>query len=140
MDDRVVSAVLAMLAGAAVGLVLFVPFVAMSYRRRGGLSLWRLVAWGGFVVYFFAIWTYTLLPLPDPDDIRCVGAITDPGAVIRDVQAALASGDPLRSPQLLQLVFNVLLFVPRCWSRRLSSRASGGSTPAPTASSTSATS
>jgi hypothetical protein len=28
------------------------------------------------------------------------------------VQAALASGDPLRSPQLLQLVFNVLLFVP----------------------------
>jgi glycopeptide antibiotics resistance protein len=112
MDDRVVSAVLAMLAGAAVGLVLFVPFVAMSYRRRGGLSLWRLVAWGGFVVYFFAIWTYTLLPLPDPDDIRCVGAITDPGAVIRDVQAALASGDPLRSPQLLQLVFNVLLFVP----------------------------
>lgn len=113
MDDRVVSAILAMLAGAAVGVVLFVPFVALSYRRRGGVSFWRAVAWAGFAVYFFAIWTYTLLPLPDPDALRCVGAITDPMTVVDDIRTALAGpGNPLRSPELLQLVFNVLLFVP----------------------------
>ena len=65
------SALVASLAGVLVGVVLFVPFVAASYRRRGGLSAWRFVAWAAFLVYFFAIWTYTLLPLPDPDAIRC---------------------------------------------------------------------
>lgn len=113
MDDRIVSAILAMLAGAGVGVVLFVPFVALSYRRRGGVSFWRAVAWAGFAVYFFAIWTYTLLPLPDPDALRCVGAITDPMTVVADIRTAFTGpGNPLRSPELLQLVFNVLLFVP----------------------------
>lgn len=113
MDDRIVSAILAMLAGAGVGVVLFVPFVALSYRRRGGVSFWRAVTWAAFAVYFFAIWTYTLLPLPDPDAIRCVGAITDPMAVVDDLRTAFAGpGNPLRSPELLQLVFNVLLFLP----------------------------
>ncbi|MFT4280370.1 VanZ family protein [Microbacterium sp.] len=113
MDDRITLGILAMLAGAAVGVVLFVPFVAVSYRRRGGLGFWRFAGWAAFLVYFFAIWTYTLLPLPDPDAIRCVGAITDPMSVVRDLQAAFAGpGNPLRSPELLQLVFNVLLFLP----------------------------
>lgn len=99
--------------GAAFGILLFVPFVAISYRRRGRLGLGRTLLWLSALVYFWAIWTYTLLPLPDPDTIRCVGAITDPMSVVRDVQKALvAPGNPLRHPAVLQLAFNVLLFLP----------------------------
>lgn len=99
--------------GILVGVALFVPFVALSYRRRGHLSAVRLLMWLAALIYFWAIWTYTLLPLPEPDTIRCVGMITDPMAMVRDVQKALAApGNPLTHPALLQLAFNVLLFVP----------------------------
>ena len=105
--------VIAIAIGLAFGVVLFVPFVAVSYRRRGRLGVGRALLWLSALIYFWAIWTYTLLPLPDPDTIRCVGAITDPMSVVRDVQKAFAApGNPLRQPALLQLVFNVLLFLP----------------------------
>ena len=113
MEDQVVLGVIAIAIGVAFGIVLFVPFVAVSYRRRGRLGVGRTLLWLSALIYFWAIWTYTLLPLPDPDTIRCVGAITDPMSVVRDVRTALAApGNPLRHPALLQLVFNVLLFVP----------------------------
>lgn len=113
MGDQVVLAFIAIAIGVGFGVLLFVPFVAVSYRRRGGLSAGRSLLWFAALVYFWAIWTYTLLPLPDPESIRCVGMITDPMEVVRDLQKALAGpGNPLRHPALLQLVFNVLLFVP----------------------------
>ena len=70
--------------GVLVGIGLFVPFVAISYRRRGRLSPVRLLMWLAALIYFWAIWTYTLLPLPEPSSIRCVGAITDPMSVVRN--------------------------------------------------------
>ncbi|MFB7249192.1 VanZ family protein [Microbacterium sp. NPDC056234] len=113
MGDQVLLAFIAIAIGVGFGILLFVPFVAISYRRRGRLSLGRTLLWLAALVYFWAIWTYTLLPLPDPDAIRCVGAITDPMSVVRDLQKAFAApGNPLTQPALLQLVFNVLLFVP----------------------------
>ncbi|MFK3676966.1 VanZ family protein [Microbacterium sp. NPDC090218] len=113
MEDQVLLGFIAIAIGVAFGILLFVPFVAVSYRRRGRLGLGRTLLWLSALIYFWAIWTYTLLPLPDPEGIRCVGAITDPMSVVRDVQAALgAPGNPLRHPALLQLLFNVLLFVP----------------------------
>ncbi|MGH3690337.1 MAG: VanZ family protein [Microbacterium sp.] len=113
MEDQVLLGFIAVAIGVAFGILLFVPFVAVSYRRRGRLGFGRTLLWLSALIYFWAIWTYTLLPLPDPDAIRCVGAITDPMSVVRDVQKALAApGNPLRHPALLQLVFNVLLFVP----------------------------
>ncbi|MEU4013779.1 VanZ family protein [Microbacterium sp. NPDC028030] len=113
MGDQVLLGFIAIAIGVAFGVVLFVPFVAISYRRRGRLGFGRTILWLSALIYFWAIWTYTLLPLPDPDAIRCVGAITDPMSVVRDVQTALAApGNPLRHPALLQLAFNVLLFVP----------------------------
>lgn len=99
--------------GTVVGIGLFVPFVAVSYRRRGRLSLARLLLWLAALVYFWAIWTYTLLPLPDPDTIRCVGMVTDPMELLRDIRKAIAaSGSTLTHPATLQLAFNVLLFIP----------------------------
>ncbi len=113
MSGQVLSALVAIGLGGIVGVLLFVPFVAVSYRRRGRLGFGRLVLWAGALVYFWAIWTYTLLPLPDPEAIRCVGMITDPMSVVRDLQKAFTEpGNPLRHPALLQLVFNVLLFMP----------------------------
>lgn len=113
MGEQVFLGFIAVAIGMAVGIVLFVPFVAISYRRHGRLGIGRTLLWLSALIYFWAIWTYTLLPLPDPDAIRCVGVITDPMSVVYEVQKALAApGSPLQHPALLQLVFNVLLFVP----------------------------
>ncbi|UJP09320.1 VanZ family protein [Microbacterium sp. KUDC0406] len=113
MQDQIVLGVLAIVVGLAIGVVLFVPFVMVSYRRRGRLSAGRLLLWLAALIYFWAIWTYTLLPLPDPDTIRCVGAITDPMSVVRDIRKAISEpGRTITNPAMLQLVFNVMLFIP----------------------------
>jgi hypothetical protein len=108
----VLSGGLAIGAGVAIGVLLFVPFVALSYRRRGGLTFGRSLLWIAALIYFCAIWTYTLFPLPDPDQIVCVGTNTDLWQAVRDVEGARDRGHPFTDPATLQLVLNVLLFVP----------------------------
>ncbi|MYM19210.1 VanZ family protein [Brevibacterium sp. 5221] len=117
MSPHVLSAVAAVALGAVAGVVLFVPIVAGLYHRQGGLSLGRLLLWGAALVYFWAIWTYTLLPLPAPDTVRCAGTNTHLGQFAGDLARAWAeSGGGLRAfaanPLVLQLALNVLLFVP----------------------------
>lgn len=113
VGDQVILGALAVTLGVAVGVLLFVPFVALSYRRSGGFGFGRFVVWGAALVYAMALWTYTLLPLPDPDALRCAGTGLDPFAFVDDVRAALGrSSEPLRDPAVLQLLLNVLLFVP----------------------------
>ncbi|GAA2541762.1 hypothetical protein GCM10009860_23320 [Microbacterium mitrae] len=112
MNNQVYSAIMAILLGAVVCIVVFVPFVAVSYRRRGTLTFGRIVLWAAAAVYGLAIWTYTLLPLPESDGYACAPINLDPSTVVDDVRDALATGNPLTSVFLLQLVFNVLLFVP----------------------------
>ncbi len=99
--------------GLVVGFLLFVPFVAIAYRRRGHLSFGRLLLWGAALIYFWAIWTYTLLPLPDGDDIRCVGMVTDPLEIVRELRGTLSQGSRfVRDPAFLQIALNVVLFLP----------------------------
>ncbi|WP_323754824.1 VanZ family protein [Rhodococcus rhodochrous] len=116
MDSRVELGVIAVFAGLLVGAVLFVPFVALSYRRRGRLSLGRLALFVAALVYFWALWAYTLLPLPDPQTLVCAGTNTDPLAFVDDLWGAWSNtGSPtafLRDTAVLQLALNVLLFVP----------------------------
>ncbi|MCO5953907.1 VanZ family protein [Microbacterium yannicii] len=113
MDEQVILGVLAIAAGLAAGVFLFVPFVALSYRRRGGFGGGRFVVWGAALVYLMAIWTYTLLPLPDPDTIRCAGVNLDLTAFVGDLRGAIARpGRTLTDPAVLQVLLNVLLFVP----------------------------
>ncbi len=113
VHDQLQLGILATTVGGIVGVVLFVPFVAISYRRRGGLSLSRLMLWASALVYFWAIWTYTLLPLPDPDTMRCAGVNLDPFELVNDIRNGLASPGPwIADPGILQLLLNVLLFVP----------------------------
>ncbi len=112
MKDQVELGIIAVGAGVLLGILLFVPFVAISYRRRGRLTFGRFALWFALLVYFLSIWTYTLLPLPDPDGMRCAGTNLDPMAFVDDITGAIARGNPLLDPATLQLALNVLLFLP----------------------------
>ncbi|MDD7945506.1 VanZ family protein [Microbacterium sp. NE2HP2] len=117
MGDNVFLGAVAIGIGALVGLVLFVPFVAVQYRRAGRLTAGQLVLWGAALVYFFAIWTYTLLPLPDPSSMRCAGSNLNLFELVDDIRGAAqrAGGSPrafLSDSAFLQLALNVLLFLP----------------------------
>ncbi|MBB3157436.1 glycopeptide antibiotics resistance protein [Microbacterium proteolyticum] len=113
MDNILGSGVLAVAAGAVVAVLAFIPFVAISYRRRGGLTLWRTALWATAAVYFWAIWTYTLVPVPESDEYRCRGVNLRPFEFVDDIRAAVAvSGRYLTDPVVLQVALNVLLFVP----------------------------
>lgn len=107
------SGILAVVAGAVVAVLAFIPFVAISYRRRGGLTLWRTALWAGAAVYFWAIWTYTLIPMPESDDYRCRGLNLRPFEFVDEIRSAVAvSGRYLTDPVVLQVALNVLLFLP----------------------------
>ena len=114
MDEQIILGVLAITLGVVVGVLLFVPFVALSYRRRGGFGVGRFVVWGAALVYVMAIWTYTLLPLPDPDTIACAGVNIDVTAIADDLRGAFVRRGSgfATDPAVLQLLLNVLLFLP----------------------------
>ncbi|WP_243228963.1 VanZ family protein [Microbacterium sp. CIAB417] len=117
MPGTTASAIVAILLGVVVGFVLFVPFVSLSYRRRGHLSPGRLLVWASALVYFWAIWTYTLLPLPSGRRIEvCAGRELDPLALlreVRDLRPLLGQGTALLAdPTFLQIALNVVLFIP----------------------------
>ncbi|WP_285136807.1 VanZ family protein [Microbacterium sp. lyk4-40-TSB-66] len=113
MTNFVASGLLAVFAGALVAVLAFVPFVAISYRRRGGLTVWRTLLWVGAAVYFWAIWTYTLIPLPDSQVYTCAGVNLQPLAFVDDIRSAVAvSGRYLTDPVVLQVALNVVLFAP----------------------------
>lgn len=108
MGNEVYSAVVAIGLGGVVGLALFVPFVALSYRRRGRLTLGRFLLWAAALVYFWAIWTYTLLPVPTIGEYTCAGVNLNPWAFVDDLRGARSVTDFA----VLQLALNVLLFAP----------------------------
>lgn len=108
-----VSAVLALFGGTVVVLLGFVPYVAWSYRRRGRFGLGHAALVAGAAVYALALWTYTLLPLPDPALVCSdpAGVQLRPGQFLRDLADARAAGGSGRGV-VLQVALNVLLFVP----------------------------
>ncbi|OYC97816.1 VanZ family protein [Microbacterium sp. Yaish 1] len=117
MGDNVFLGAVAIGIGAIVGIVLFVPFVAIQYRRAGHLTAGQLVLWSAALVYFFAIWTYTLLPLPDPAGMRCAGVNLNLFELVDDIRGAAQRADGsarafLTDFAFLQLALNVLLFLP----------------------------
>ena len=70
--DRITPGIIAIIIGAIVAVLLFVPFVAASYRLRGRMTVSRTIGWAALLVSFLAIWTYTILPAPAiTDDYRC---------------------------------------------------------------------
>lgn len=55
MGDQLRLAVIAIGLGVVASILLAVPFVAISYRRRGGLTAGRVLAWSAALVYFWAL-------------------------------------------------------------------------------------
>jgi hypothetical protein len=107
-------ALLAVLAGAVVCAILFVPFVAVSYRHRGRITGWRALGWAAAVVYGFGLWAYTLVPFPEPGKIECTRANLRPFEFVRDFLHYPHSGVAtlVHNPVLLQVGLNVVLFMP----------------------------
>ncbi|GAA1777663.1 hypothetical protein GCM10009748_07640 [Agromyces lapidis] len=105
--------VIAVVFGTVALTVVFVPLVALSYRRHGGFSTARFLAWIALGFYLLGLWAYTLLPLPD-SDFACAGVVLDPFAEIADIVRLQSEdgGSLLRNVAFQQLVLNIVLFVP----------------------------
>lgn len=121
----------AVIVGSAAFAALFLPLVVWHYRRYGAGDPRRLLGSFAVAVYAAALVTYTLLPLPPRAESWCAqNAVTTvqlvPFSFVRDI-AHDTAGLPLRAAlthgTVLQVVFNVLLFVPwgvlvRRWAHR----------------------
>lgn len=120
MSDTGISALIAFAGGTVLAGLLVVPYIAWSYRKRGQLGLGHAVLAFGLLVYALALWTYTLLPVPETTAQWCARNAVDtpqldPLRFIRDFreeQVGTGLRAVLKNPALLQVVFNVALFVP----------------------------
>lgn len=100
--------------------LIFLPVVLVQSRRYGRLSGRRLLVAAALSVYGVALVAYTLLPLPSGTAEWCArygidGAQLRPFAFVADIRretAGLGASATLRSRSVLQVAFNVLLFVP----------------------------
>lgn len=107
------------LGGLALFVVFMIPIAAFQYRRYGRFTWRRFLGAAGLSVYGVALVAYTLLPLPDPAALDCVsGGRTiqlvpfDFVADIHRETAGLGAVATLSSRVFLQVMFNVVLFVP----------------------------
>lgn len=114
MGSYTASAVAAIVGGVIVAVVIFVPDVAYRYRRSGRLRGSDVVAVVVVPTYALALWTYTLLPLPDPDDIVCRDPNLDAFRFVDQIRASGVDSlaDLLTNWAFASTVLNVLLFVP----------------------------
>lgn len=108
MGDQAINAVVAIALGTVAAIVLLVPTAAYQYRLDGRLEPRDLAVLLSGAVYGLALWTYTLLPMPEPDTYRCKGRQLDPFGSIREIFV----DSPERLAQFSQVGLNVLLFVP----------------------------
>jgi glycopeptide antibiotics resistance protein len=115
VESRVLPAVVAVVGGVVLAVLLLVPFIYRTYRRRGELGLGAGLVAFGFLVYGFALVAYTLLPLPPVDAAWCAAhtrfahAQLDPLAILADIRQ---HPGVLRNPAVQQGAFNVVLFLP----------------------------
>ncbi|RLP74547.1 VanZ family protein [Mycetocola tolaasinivorans] len=107
-------ALIAIATGSGLAVVLMIPFIAASYRRRGGLTFWRSVGWLALLIYIIAIWCYTLLPVPSNADYPATRPSFDVTASLRDIKhyAHGSIQELLHNKAFLQVSLNVVLFMP----------------------------
>lgn len=119
MSTRIAPALLAIIGGFGLTALLFVPFVARQYRRRGELRARDLMGFLAILVYPLALATYALTPFPSLQAGFCakygVSAQLVPlySLLQLDNVGALTSLRTIGSdPLLRQVTLNVALFVP----------------------------
>lgn len=101
--------------GTVAFLLLLIPILVCQYRAYGSLNKRRLLGSGVASLYFAALVSYTVLPLPDAADVICRTPTLDPLHFMGD----LAKADPgtgllglLQTRTALQILLNIALFVP----------------------------
>lgn len=119
MTDHRIPALIAFLGGTLIALLLAVPYLAWTYRRRGEFGWGHALLAFLFVVYCIAIWTYALLPAPDTTPQWCARFASDvpqlhPFQFLTDIGSQRERGITalLHNRALPQVLFNVGLFVP----------------------------
>jgi VanZ family protein len=121
VGDQGTNAIAALVLGSVVAVLLFIPVAAVQYRRDGRLGAGDLMVLVGAAVYGVSLWTYTLLPLPDVGDYACQQAQTQVMAFADDIRRAAerggyaglgTPGELLKNQAFLQVVLNVVLFLP----------------------------
>lgn len=117
MSSFVVPAFVAVLVGCGIAVLAFVPFVAISYRRRGGLTFGRTLVWLAAAIYAMALWTYTLLPVPSADEVTCAAVQLRPFQFVADILSFDVGSvrSLMTNPAVLQVALNVILFAPLGW-------------------------
>lgn len=121
MDRWTWPAYVGVIGGAVLFVALLLPLVVWQSRRYGRLSVWRMLGAAAVAVYGVALVAYTLLPLPSGDlaawcaQYAMDGPQLKPFQFVADIRtdtAGMGITATLRSTAVLQVVFNVLLFVP----------------------------
>lgn len=113
------SAYIGIFSGLALFALILTPVLIYQYRKYGGVRFLRFLGSAAVSIYSVTVIAYTLLPLPSPNDLNCPASPemlqTRPGASLNDIAEVVAQSGlsaSLTSPVILQVVFNVLLFVP----------------------------
>jgi glycopeptide antibiotics resistance protein len=114
VGDQATNALIAIVLGAVLAVVLLIPTAAVQYRLDGRLGPLDITILLSSAVYSLAIWTYTLLPMPEDHTFRCKGSqlrvLGSFGLIhLPDTGGPVAL---LREPAFQQIVLNLLLFVP----------------------------
>lgn len=119
MSTWIWSGGIGLLFGGILFAVVMIPVLAVQYRRYGRFSPARMLGAMAVTLYGVSILTYTWLPLPEaPADFcatHAVGRNLVPFSFIADIRAAAAATSwttALTGFVTLQVVFNVVLFVP----------------------------
>lgn len=114
MTDRLLPGLVAIGAAALLALLALAPFVAISYRRRGTLTLRWTLGWFTLLTYVSGLLAYTMLPLPTPGTYRCAHPVFDPLEGFRHVSEYpdATPGELLANPAFQQVALNVILFLP----------------------------
>ena len=118
--------------GFALFLICLLPIVVLQYRRYGALDGRRLLGACGLSIYAVALVAYTMLPAPARSEAWCLAHHGGPSWQLRpfttftdayDATNGLGWRASLLSRYWLQIIFNVVLFVPLgIWCRRFFDR------------------
>ena len=112
------SAFVAVFLFAGLVAVTFLPWLAAQYRRYGRLRGWPAAVSTAVGLYACGLVAFTLFPLPDEPPGACSRSATwqlVPLGSVQDALARASGSDPLgflTHPAVLQVLLNVVLFVP----------------------------
>jgi len=109
-----VSATSAVLLGLAAMPLAFIPYIAWSFHR-GTTGLGHAFITAGGLIYLMALWTYTVVPLPNPDELICAGGLHAqfrPFDFLQTINRDGGFSGLLRDSMARQVFLNICFFVP----------------------------